>query len=179
MAFPEQSLAAWPLVYNVVLFTRSLGIAAQEVVIALADVPGSSAPLRRFVLNVALGSAVLLALIAFTPVADIYLLDLTGVTEELAAFVTPGLQTALLIPGLTALQSWLRALLMKGEATTPIYQAMALNLAATVIVVIVGIVLDAPGIQMASVAMTIAMVFELLLLAWWSQRLTPNLAANA
>ena len=101
MAFPERSLAAWPVAFSVVLFTRSFGLAAQEMVIALTDGPETLGPVRRFTLNVALGSVLVLALIAFTPLADLYLREVTSVSPELADFVVPGLKAALLLPGLT------------------------------------------------------------------------------
>jgi len=142
MAFPEQSLAAWPVAFSLVLFTRSFGLAVQEVVIALTDGPETLGPLRRFSLSVALGSVLVLALIAGTPLADLYLREITSVSAELADFVVPGLQAALLLPGLTALQSWLRALLMKGEATVSIYQAMGLNLVITAAALGLGVALE-------------------------------------
>ena len=161
MAFAEQSLAAWPVANSLVLFARSFGLATQEVVIALSDGPGTLRPLGRFAGNVAIGSILTLACIAFTPLVDIYLSDIAGVSSELADFIIPGVRAALLIPGLTTLQSWLRALLMKGEATTSIYQAMGINLLVTALALIAGVVLNAPGIQMAAVALTVAMLAEL------------------
>lgn len=178
MAFPEQSLAAWPVANSVVLFTRSFGLATQEVVIALTAGPATLGPVRRFSLNVSLGAVLVLALIAFTPLADLYLTHVTSVTSELAGFVVPGLKLALLIPGLTALQSWLRALLMKGEATASIYQAMGLNLAITAVMVALGVALELPGIQMAAVALTVAMLVELAFLGGRTSRVLVALAAE-
>jgi hypothetical protein len=148
------------------------------VVIALTDGPATFAPLRRFSLNVALGAVALLGLIAFTPVIDYYLHEIAGVSSELASFIVPGLQAALLLPGLTALQSWLRALLMKGDATTSIYQAMGLNLVIAAIALIGGVLLNAPGIQMAAVALSLAMLAELAFLGWRTQRSTLRVSPN-
>jgi hypothetical protein len=178
MAFPERSLAAWPVAFSVVLFARSFGLATQEVVIALTDGPETLGPVRRFTLNVALGSVLVLALIAFTPLADLYLREVTSVSPELAGFVVPGLQAALLLPGLTALQSWLRALLMKGEATSSIYQAMGINLAVTAGALVAGVAVQAPGIQMAAVALTVAMLVELAFLGQRTRRVIGSLATN-
>jgi hypothetical protein len=170
MSFPDRSLAAWPVAFSVILFTRSFGLATQEVVIALSERPTAFGPLRRFTLYVATGAVLLLALIAFTPVAELYLSDIAGVSSELADFIIPGLQAALLLPGLTALQSWLRALLMKGEATTSIYQAMGLNLVITAVVLALGVALGAPGIQVAALALTAAMLAELVFLGRETRR---------
>lgn len=179
MAFPEQSLAAWPVAYSVLLFSRSFGLAIQEVVIALAEGPATVGPLRRFSFNVAAASVAVLAVIAFTPLAGLYLREITNVSSELAGFVIPGLQVALLLPGLTALQSWLRALLMKGEATASIYQAMGINLAVTIAVVALGMASQAPGIKMAVVALTIAMLAELAFLARRTRSVMVRLTGSA
>jgi hypothetical protein len=178
MAFPEQSLAAWPVANGLLLFARSFGLATQEVVIALSDGPGTLRPLRRFAANVAIGSILALAFIAFTPLVHIYLTDIAGVSSELAGFIVPGVRAALLIPGLTTLQSWLRALLMKGEATTSIYQAMGINLLVTALAVITGVILNAPGIQMAAVALTVAMLAELVFLRQRAKRAVIVLQAG-
>jgi hypothetical protein len=179
MAYPELSLAAWPVANSMVLFARSFGLATQEVVIALTDGPATLGPLRRFSFNVALGSVLVLALIAFTPLVDIYLIDIAGVSSELAGFVVPGVRAALLIPGLTTLQSWLRALLMKGEDTTSIYQAMGINLFVTAVTLVAGVALNAPGIQMAAVALTVAMLAELILLGWRTKPVVVRLESGA
>jgi hypothetical protein len=155
-----------------------LALATQEVVIALASGPETLGPLRRFSLNVAVGSILVLALIAFTPLADFYLSEVAGVSSELARFVVSGLRAALLLPGLTALQSWLRALLMKGESTASIYQAMGLNLAITAAALGLGVALEAPGIQMAAVALTVAMLIELAFLGWRTRRVVARLTAH-
>jgi hypothetical protein len=100
-----------------------------------------------------------------------------GIASDIAGFVMPGVRVALLIPGVTTLQSWLRALLMKGEATKSIYQAMAINLIVTAVVLIAGIVLEAPGIEMAAIALTVAMLVELAYLGWRTRPVVARLAA--
>jgi hypothetical protein len=169
-AFPEQSLSAWPVAFSVVLFTRSFGMATQEVVIALVDGPETLRPVRRFTMSVFVGAVLILGLIAFTPLADLYLQEVAGVSSELASFVIPGLQMALLLPGLTVLQSWLRGLLMKGDATASIYQAMGINLVVTAAALALGVAVKAPGIQMAAVALTVAMLAELAFLGRRTRR---------
>jgi len=57
----------------------------------------------------ALGSALVLTLIAGPSLADLYLRKITSVSDELAGFVVPGLPAALLLSGLVAFQSWLRS----------------------------------------------------------------------
>ena len=177
-AFPEQSLAAWPVAFGVVLFTRSFGMATQEGAIALTDGPETLGSVRRFTRSVAMGAVLVLGLIAFTPLADVYLKEVTGVSSELAGFVIPGLRMAILLPGLTALQSWLRALLMKRDSTGSIYQAMGLNLAVTAAALALGVAVKAPGVQMGALALTVAMLIELAFLEWRTRRVMATLPAG-
>ena len=67
MAFPEENLAAWPVVFSILLFFRSFGMALPEVVIALLKKAENLAPLRHFCLLVAAGSSGALAMVTFSP----------------------------------------------------------------------------------------------------------------
>ena len=178
LPFPEQSLAAWPVASSLFFVTRSFGMAVQEVTIALVAGPHTLDPVRRFNRGVALSTMLLLALVAFTPLADLYLREITGVSAELARFAVPGLRAALLLPGLTALQSELRALLMKGEATRSIYQAMGINLAITLVALFVGVVLQTPGVPMAAIVLTLAMAAEMIFLQWRAQPVVNRILAG-
>ncbi len=179
LPFPEQSLAAWPVASSLFFVTRSFGMAVQEVTIALVIGPQTLGPVRRFNRGVALGTMLLLALIAFTPLADLYLHEIAGVSAELARFIVPGLRAALLLPGLTALQSELRALLMKGESTRSIYQAMGINLTVTLAALVLGVVLQAPGVPMAAMVLTLAMAAELAFLRWRARLVMDQILAGA
>jgi hypothetical protein len=178
-ASAEQSLAAWPVMFSLVLFTRSFGLATQEVIIALTGGPETQAPLRRFVRGVVLFSTLVLALLAFTPLANVYLREITGISSELIGFVVPGLRVSLLMPGLTVLHSWQRARLMKGESTSSIYQAMTLNLVVTAAALALGVALHAPGVQMGAFALTVAMLAELFYLSSRTRRLANSPLPNS
>jgi len=166
MAFPEENLAAWPVVFSILLFFRSFGMALPEVVIALLKKSESLAPLRRFCLLVAAGSSGALALVTFSPLLLMYLLYVTGVTPALAAFIMPGAMVGLLVPVLQGIQSWQRGVLMTGNATGHVYWGMGLNLVVTALVIALGIVWQAPGVPAAAAALTLGMTIELVYLAW-------------
>ena len=61
------SLAAWPVVYGLVFLTRSLGMAFNEVVVALAGKPGGKKQLFRFTQILSFSSMAFLGLNAYTP----------------------------------------------------------------------------------------------------------------
>jgi len=166
MAFPEENLAAWPVIFTVLLFFRSLAFALPETVIALFKKPAHYYPLRRFCLAVAAGSSLAIALVVFSPLIMLYLLYVTAVSTELVTFIVPGVIAGLLIPALHALQSWLRGVLMVAKITGDIYWGMGVNLLATGLGLGTGILWQAPGAPTAAVALSLGMVAEIIYL-WW------------
>lgn len=170
MAFAEENLAAWPVVFGLFLFFRSFGFALPEIVIALLKTPEDILPLRRFCLRVAIGSTLAMGLMAYTPLLVLYLLYITGIAPELVPFIIPGMMLGVLIPFLNSLQSWFRGVLMLVKATGDVYWGMGLNLVITTLVLFLGMWGQMPGTATATVAFTLGMLIETLYL-WW--RVTP------
>lgn len=166
MLFPEENLAAWPVIFGILLFFRSFGFALPATVIALLKGPETLTPLRRFCLRIAASSTLALAVTVFTPLITLYLLYITGVTPELAEFIIPGVVMGLFIPGLHAMQSWYRGVLMVAKATGEVYWGMGLNLVVTGLVLIVGVSWQASGAPAAALALSIGMGAEAIYL-WW------------
>lgn len=166
MAFPEENLAAWPVLFSVLLFFRSVGMALPEVVIALLDNPANMRLLRRFCLLVAVGAAAGLALAAFTPLLTLYLRYITSVPPDLTGFILPGAAVGLLVPALQAVLSWQRGVLMTGKATGDVYWGMGLNLLVTAAGIGAGVFTQSPGVVAAVFAVTAGMVAEVFYLGW-------------
>ncbi|MFQ5577356.1 MAG: hypothetical protein ACE5G8_10265 [Anaerolineae bacterium] len=166
MLFPDESLAAWPVVFSVLLFFRSFAFALPEAIIALLNGPYALAPLRRFCLRVAGVSSLALAVVTFTPLLSLYLFYITGVTAELVRFILPGVVMGLLIPALNGVQSWLRGVLLVGNATGDIYWGMGMNLIITALPLGLGVLWQTGGVPTAAVALSAGLVAEILYL-WW------------
>jgi hypothetical protein len=166
MAFAEENLAAWPVIFGLYLFFRSFGFALPEMVIALLKKPGDVLPIRRFCFNVAVGSSLAMALMAYTPLLVLYLRYVTGITPELITFIVPGVTLGVLIPALNSLQSWFRGVLMLVKATNDVYWGMGLNLVVTGLALFLGVWGQASGIPMAAIAFTLGMLVETFFL-WW------------
>jgi len=164
MAFPEDNLAAWPVIFSVLLFFRSMGMALPEVVIALLDKPQNLASLRRFCLTVAGGASAALTFVALTPLLTLYLLYVTSVPPALVDFILPGVFVGLLVPALQGIHSWQRGVLMTGDATGDVYWGMGLNLLVTTGGVVLGVYWQTAGAPTAALAFTIGMVVELVYL---------------
>lgn len=152
-----ESLAVLPVVNSLVFVFRSLGLSYQEVNIALI---GKQRQNYRLLMNYAvyLGVivTVLITLIAFTPLADLWFVKISGLSEELAGLSYLPLQIMVLLPALTVLLNFQRSLLVIQGTTGPISVATAVELIGIIGVLLVCVVfLDMIGVVGASLAFVI------------------------
>jgi hypothetical protein len=155
-----ESLAVLPVVSALVFVFRSLGLAYQEVVIALMGDNGEGyRSLRRFGLALSMAVVLGLALIAWTPLSHIWFRTISGLTEELAVFALAPTRIQTLLPGLAALLSFQRAILVVRGTTNSITLATIIEVVGVVVVLWVAIVqLDAVGAVAASAALLIGRI---------------------
>jgi len=166
---PELVLAAWPVTAGLLFITRSPALALPEVVIALMDEQGSAQALRQFCFRIGVTCTGVLALLSFTPLAYFYFRGLIGVRETLAELAMTGAQFGVLLPLIIGWQSWLRGLLTARRATLPLTIAMSLNLATMAVALTVGVLLRAPGVELAALALTLSIGAETVVL-WVAAR---------
>lgn len=125
-----ESLAVLPVVNALVFIFRSVGLSYQEVAIALLGERFEKYTSLRnfaFVLSVVLFST--LGGIAFTPLADIWYHKVSGLSLELTQFAYLPTQIMTLMPVLTLLLSFQRALLVNAKHTHPITLASIIEVA--------------------------------------------------
>ena len=156
-----QSLAAWPVLVSIMFATRAGGMAYQEVVISLDNSERNHRLLRNFTLRLGFALSFFMLVFAFTPLITLYVGGVLGVPAALRELVEFGARAAILVPLLTTLQSYFRALLMLSQRTATIYQAISLGFVTTALTVWGGIALGMPGITAAAVGLTLGQLFEL------------------
>jgi hypothetical protein len=161
---PEVALAAWPVLNGLFFISRSLEMALPEVVIAHHDEPGSQAALTRFSYIVGLVCTGLLALVAFTPLSDVYFRTLIGVDAELALIAERGARLGVLLPLAMAAVCLARGLLTSRRITRPQAYAMALELAVLAAVLVASVLLRWPSVPAAAAGLTLSMSAEALYL---------------
>ena len=161
MPFPEENLAAWPVVWGILFLFRSPAFALPEAVIALVSESRPAHPLRAFCWRVGWGSSLAMVALACTPLLRLYLRYLAGLPEHLSRFVVPGLLLGIIIPFINAVHSWFRGLLMAARSTKEIYWGMGLNLAVTALVMLLAVLLSAPGVAAGVIAITVAFLVEI------------------
>jgi hypothetical protein len=160
LALPRDTLAAWPVVFSALLVMRGWGMAMQETTIAQAQDQRMRAPLRRFTLIVAGATTLATAVLAFTPLVDLYLRSVIGLAPELLGLARMGIRLCLLLPAATALSSWLRGLLVAESATGIVYRGMMINLAVNGVGLALGVMLRQPGVLVAALSLSCAMIAE-------------------
>ena len=156
-----QSLAAWPIIFSIVMVLRSGGMAYQEVVISLNDSKAHHRTLRGFTLRLGFALSIAMMIFVFTPLIDVYNISILNLPGNLRKLVMIGVQAAILLPLLTTLQSYLRAILMLSHKTGVIYHAMILGFVTTIVIVWGGIESGMHGILSAALGLTIGQILEL------------------
>lgn len=133
-----ESLAVLPVVNSLVFIFRSMGLSYQEVLIALVGERKQNYPyLRNFAIILGIGVSVLLGIIAFTPLAEIWFIKVSGLTSDLADLAYLPLQIMLLLPALSILLSFQRSTLVVSGTTKPISIATAVELLTIIAVLLV------------------------------------------
>ncbi len=155
-----ESLAVLPVVSSLIFVFRSIGLAYQEVVIALiGDQHQGYRVLRSFAILLAVSVIAGLALIAWTPLSGLWFRTVSGLSTELAAFALAPTRILVLIPGLTVLLSFQRAILVVRNTTSGITWATIIEVVGVVAVLWVGItVFDAIGAVAAAAALLIGRI---------------------
>ncbi|MBP9581796.1 MAG: hypothetical protein KBE38_06540 [Ignavibacterium sp.] len=154
---PLESFAVLPVVTSFVFIFRGLGLSFQEVVIALiGNNMAGFKQLKRFAVKLALFVAGTLMLIAFTPLAEIWFKDVSGLSESLSDFAKLPLMIMSFFPALTVLISFQRAVLVKADETKQITYGTAIEFVGIIIVVAVCIkFLSLVGAVAATIAFVI------------------------
>ena len=163
---PMVSLAAWPIVFQVTLMARAAAFAWPEAVIALSKGRETFLPIRRFTFGMAAVISVLMALFVFTPLSTFYIFVVQDMTQVVGELAQSSLVLFLLFPALAVFVSWLRGLLIKRRVTSKINIGMVINLTVTAIILAIGIAFQLPGLPTAAVALNVAVLCEVIYLAW-------------
>jgi hypothetical protein len=170
-----ESLAVWPVVSGLIFMLRSMGVAFNEVVVALLDEPLSTKSLRRFTLMLSIGTTATLFIIAATPLSHLWLENFSALSPELATLARNGLWFGLLLPGLNSFQSWYQGALLNSGKTRGISEAVAVFLSVTGLVLLGGVIFgNVIGLYVGLTAFSIGMLVQTI---WLWVRSRPVLRA--
>jgi len=174
MPLALESLAVWPVITGLTFLLRSLGIAYNEVVVALLDQPGSFDRLRRFTWALGILTSLVLLIIVSTPLANLWFQGFSGLSLPLAQLAGVSLWFSLISPGLAALQSWFQGKLLNARRTRPITESVIVFMIISVSSLFFGVFWGKlPGVYIASAGFSLAMLAQTGWLAYRSSNSGP------
>ncbi len=131
-----ESLAVWPVASGLIFIFRSLGVAYNEVVVALLDESRSSENLRRFTIWLAAIMGVALLAVVATPFGRFWFQTISALPPDLAELGRRSLWLALPQPVLAVFQSWYQGAILHGKRTRGISEAVVIYLVSMTILLI-------------------------------------------
>ncbi|KAA3617030.1 MAG: hypothetical protein D8M58_04465 [Calditrichaeota bacterium] len=155
-----ESLAVLPVINSLVFIFRSIGLSYQEVGIALIgeDKKGYR-PLKKFATKLAFFNILVLGVIAFTSLADIWFISVSGLSKLLAEIAILPTQILIVIPALSVLISFQRAIQVAYKNTAPISKATAAEVVVIVMALFTLISLfDMIGVTAAAIALVLGRI---------------------
>jgi hypothetical protein len=149
-----ESLAVLPVVNSLVFIFRSMGLSFQEVNIALIGRQRQNYRiLRNYAICLGIAVTVMASVMAFTPLANLWFVNVSGLSSELADLSYLPLKIMILLPALTVLLNFQRSLLVINATTGPISKATAVELTGIITVMLLCVVfLDLIGVVAAAIA---------------------------
>lgn len=123
-----ESLAVMPVIYGLTFIFRAMGLSYQEVAIALiSENRNNYAKVRNIAIALGIFTSGSLALIAFTPLNQLWFQNISGLSAALTSFAIPALKIMAVFPALTVLICFQRSILIVTRTTAPISLTTALE----------------------------------------------------
>lgn len=167
------ALASFQFASTIIWLHRTIVFALPEVVITLYRDEQSMQKLRRFCIYVGFITTGTMALTAFTNLDSLIFKEVLGEKDErIVRMAHLALQLSCLLPMIGALQSYLRGILAVHHLTVSRLAAILVSITCLIGMLALGVALGWPGVVTSSVALTTAMLAELIWLgrAWQAGR---------
>ncbi|MBK8974360.1 MAG: hypothetical protein IPM29_00380 [Planctomycetes bacterium] len=140
-----ESMAAWPVVYGLVFVFRSLGLAYNEVVVAMSARPDAERALGVFAQRLAIAATAALAVFAVPAIGYAWYRGVAGLDPELARFATVAVAIALPMPFYSVLQNLYQGRLVHARRTAPITRAVVVYALISAALLLTAVMLTAVG----------------------------------
>ncbi len=152
-----ESLAVFPVINSLVFIFRSMGLSYQEVGIALmGDKNENYEKLRNYAATLGIGASTALAILSFTPLANLWFHNVSGLSLQLTDFSILPTRIMSIMPALTVLLAFQRSVLVNNKKTTPVTIATGTEVLVIISLLLISIELLNPiGIIAAAFAFVI------------------------
>jgi uncharacterized membrane protein (DUF485 family) len=161
---PEVTLAAWPVVFHLTLWTRAPAFALPEAVVALSSRRESAPALRRFTLLLGAVTFVGMVSLVGTKGLELYLTALQALDETVAKAAYEGIVMLLPFPALSVLIAWLRGRLIVEGRTAAVNLGMIIHVAVAALTLAAALLFAERGLVWAAMSLTLAAAAETVLL---------------
>ncbi len=173
------SLAVWPVVTGLVFMLRALGVAYNEVVVALLEETGASPPLRRFAANLALVMTTAIILLAVTPLSGIWFGRVSALPPHLVSLARRGLWACVPLPAISVLQSWFQGSLLYGRRTRGVTESVFVYLLTSAFVLGLGVIWQGyPGVYVGLASLSLSTFTQTIWLWYRSRPVLAEIAAR-
>ncbi len=164
------SLAVWPVVVGLGFVLQSVGLAFNEVVVALVARPGARPALFGFAWRVAAALTIIWLAFSLSPLAELWFVHVANLPGDLLPAALWGLLMAAPQPASRVLQSWYQGVLVSAHRTRPITEAVVVFGIACGAVLIAGVLWQGvDGVYVAVAGFTVGRVMQTVWL-WWRCR---------
>jgi progressive ankylosis protein len=172
---PIESLAVLPVVNAFVFLFRSGAFAHQEIVVALTGRNAErEAQVRRLTWWLGAAASGGLALVALTPLGDVWFESVSGLSPGIAALAIATVRVLLLLPGLEYLLAYQRGRLIVDHRTRAVTGGTAIEALGIAAALWIGVAaLDLVGAIAAAVAMMAGRAGANSFLAWQQRAAAP------
>jgi progressive ankylosis protein len=169
---PVESLAVFPVVMALYFIFGTFGLSYQEAAIALVGRRGEHrAEVGRFAVGLSFVASGGMALIVFTPMARVWFEGISGLEPGLAALAFLPAQIVAVVPALSVVLGFQRALFVQARRTRPITVATALEVGSIALLFpVLGWGLGWMGVTAAMTALCVGRTVGVLFLGWRLRR---------
>lgn len=161
---PLESLAVWPVVSSILFIFRSIGLAFNEVVVAMLDHKGSYHSLMRFTIFLSVFTSATYLLMGIPPIARWWFADVSALDPGLTAMAQTAYLWAFPMAAVAAVQSWFQGTLVYGRQTRGIPESVGVYLLVVLIILGIGMAQkDRVGLYLVMMSSSLATIVQL---AW-------------
>jgi len=165
-----ESLAVWPVVTGLVFILRSLGVALNEVMVALLEEQGSYPGLRRFAVWLGFLTSLALFILAATPLSELWFQKISALSVPLAEMARIAIYLAIPLPAMSVSQSYFQGVILHSRRTQGITESVVVYLLVSTVLLIAGVAWNqVAGLYVGILAMDASMIAQTLWL-WWRSR---------
>jgi hypothetical protein len=140
---------------------RSLGVAYNEVVVALLDERNSFASLRRFTNILAGATSTSLLVLVVTPLSFLWFGWVSALEPELANLARQSMWITIALPAIAVFQSWYQGAIVHGRRTRGITEAVVVYLVCILVISWAGVIWGrTTGLYIGLAAMSFSMLAQ-------------------